>query len=219
MVRTELSSVAAALPSYVRARILGAAASALEKDAEAFAHFIVMDAGHPLKEARREVAIAVDFVREAAEELLRVRSEIIPLEFGAETDGLRVVVRRGPGKPALLRASRSCPLAFAARWAAPAIAAGIPFIFAPTSSATKTIREFVELLTAAGWPPQASWIFHADMEALIEEEYFIPPDSGTEGGNAGVFIGADADLPWAAARCAMSTSMYIHTAYQKSGRR
>lgn len=215
----------AALPTHARAKILAAAAAAVERDAEAFARLIVEEVRKPLKDARREAARAVMTLRIASEEASRIRGEVLPLDLDEASEGRWAVARRFPRGPALFITPFNFPLNLVAHKVAPAIAVGLPFVLKPDPRAPKTAARLLETLIAAGWPPEACALASGPvpaLEALVRDPRFrILSFTGSTavgwrlktlaprahcvlelGGDAGVFVGADADLPWAAARCA-----------------
>lgn len=215
----------AALPTHARARILVSVADAVEKAADEFAALIVAEVRKPLKDARREVSRAVFALRWAAEESRRINGELLPLDLDADSEGRWAQVRRFPRGPGLFITPFNFPLNLAVHKVAPAIAVGLPFVLKPDPRAPKTAAKLLELVVAAGWPAEAAVLAsgeNAVMEALVRDERFkLLSFTGSTGvgwklkalaakahcvlelgGNAGVFVGADADLPWAAARCA-----------------
>ena len=221
----------AALPSHARARILAAAADAVEKDAEAFARLIVEEVKKPLKEARREAARAAFTLRWAAEEARRINGEVLPLDLDASSEGRYALVKRVPRGPALFITPFNFPLNLVAHKIAPAVAAGLPFILKPDPRAPRTAEKLIGALVEAGWPAEAALVASGDIpvvEALVRDDrlrilsftgstkagWHLKSISGKKhcvlelGGNAGVFVGADADLPWAAARCAWGAYAY-----------
>ena len=229
--RAASATTKAALPSHARARILASAADAVEKDAEALARSIVEEVQKPLKEARREAARAAFTLRWASEEARRINGEVLPLDLDANSEGRYALVKRVPRGPALFITPFNFPLNLVAHKVAPAIAAGLPFILKPDPRAPKTAEKLVEILVAAGWPAEAALVAHGDIplvEALVRDDrlrilsftgstkagWHLKSISGQKhcvlelGGNAGVFVGADADLPWAAARCVWGAYAY-----------
>jgi len=221
----------AALPTHARARILAATADALERDAEAFARLIVEEVKKPLKDARREAARAAFTFRWAAEESRRINGEILPLDLDPGSEGRYALVRRVARGPALFITPFNFPLNLAAHKIAPAVAVGLPFALKPDPRGMKTAARLMETLIAAGWPAEAGVLASGDIpaiEALVRDERVkILSFTGSTavgwrlkalavkkhcvlelGGNAGVFVGADADLPWAAARCVWGAYSY-----------
>lgn len=229
--RAAAASPKAALPSHARARILAAVADALEKDAEGFARLIVEEVRKPLKDARREAARAAFTFRWAAEEARRVNGEVLPLDLEPGSEGRYALIKRVPRGPALFITPFNFPLNLVAHKVAPAVAAGLPFVLKPDPRAPKCAERLVELLVAAGWPAEAALVARGEIpmvEALVRDDrlrilsftgstkagWHLKSISGKKhcvlelGGNAGVFIGADADLPWAAARCVWGAYAY-----------
>jgi aldehyde dehydrogenase (NAD+) len=229
--RSAAAAPRAALPAHERARILSAAADSLEKDAEAFARLIVEEVRKPLKEARREAARAAFTLRWAAEESRRINGELLPLDLDPNSEGRFALVRRVPRGPALFITPFNFPLNLVAHKVAPAVAIGLPFILKPDPRAKNIADKLINTLVDAGWPAEAALVAHGDIpvvEALVRDDrlrilsftgstkvgWHLKSISGKKhcvlelGGNAGVFVGADADLPWAAARCAWGAYAY-----------
>lgn len=221
----------AALPAHARAKILLAAAAALEAQAEDFARLICREVGKPLKDARRETARAVFTLRWAGEEARRIPGEVLPLDFDAGSEGRYALVRRVPRGPALFITPFNFPLNLVAHKVAPAVAVGLPFVLKPDARGAKTAEKLLGLLVDAGWPAEAAILAGGPipaLEALVRDERFrLFSFTGSAavgwklkalaakahvclelGGNASVFVGRDADLSWAAARCAWGAFCY-----------
>lgn len=229
--RCEAALTKAALPSHVRATILRKAAEALEAQAEDFAKLICEEVGKPLKEARREAARGAFTLRWAGEEARRIVGEVLPLDLDANAEGRWAVVKRVPKGPALFITPFNFPLNLVAHKVAPAVAAGLPFVLKPDPRCPKTAEKLIGLLVAAGWPAEAAIVVGGPLpaaEALVRDERFrifsftgstavgwklksmaVKAHSCLElGGNAAVFVAKDADLAWAAARCAWGAFYY-----------
>ncbi len=229
--RCEAALPKAALPSHVRATILRKAAEALEAQAEDFAKLICEEVGKPLKEARREAARGAFTLRWAGEEARRIVGEVLPLDLDANAEGRWAVVKRVPKGPALFITPFNFPLNLVAHKVAPAVAAGLPFVLKPDPRCPKTAEKLIGLLVAAGWPAEAAIVVGGPLpaaEALVRDERFrifsftgstavgwklktlaVKAHSCLElGGNAAVFVAKDADLAWAAARCAWGAFYY-----------
>lgn len=221
----------AAMPAHARARILLKAAEALEASAEDFARLICSEVGKPLKEARREAGRAVFTLRWAGEEARRVVGEMLPLDLDASSEGRYAIVKRVPRGPAMFITPFNFPLNLVAHKVAPAIAVGLPFVLKPDPRCPKTAEKLIGLLVDAGWPAEAAIVVGGPLpaaEALVRDERFrifsftgsvpvgwklkamaVKAHACLElGGNAAVFVGKDADLPWAAARCAWGAFYY-----------
>jgi len=221
----------AALPAHARARILNAAAESLERGSEELARLVVAEVRKPLKDARREAARAVSTLRLAAEEARRVGGEILPLDLEPGSEGRYALVRRVARGPALFITPFNFPLNLAAHKVAPAVAVGLPFVLKPDPRAPKTAARLLEALVSAGWPAEAAVLATGEIpaiEALARDERvrLLSFTGSTKagwrlrslaarqhcvlelGGNAGVLVADDADLPLAAARCVWGAYAY-----------
>ncbi len=219
------------LPTYVRARILENAGRGIEKRAEEFAQSICREVKKPIKDARGEVARAVFTFRGGSEEAKRLEGAVIPLDLDPGTEGRLAFTRRMPRGPALFITPFNFPLNLVAHKVAPAIAVGAPFFLKPAPQAPGTARLLEGVLLEAGWPKEAMAVAPAPVgtaEALVKDDRFavlsftgsaevgwkLKSLAGKKhvllelGGNAGVVVGADADLAWAAARCAWGAYCY-----------
>ncbi len=220
-----------ALPSHVRASVLAKVADGIEKDAEGFAKTIAEEVRKPLKEARREVARAVFTFRWASEEAKRWGGEVLPLDLDANTEGRIALTKRVPRGPGLFITPFNFPLNLVAHKVAPALAVGMPFVLKPAPQAPRTALKLAKLILDAGWPKDAIAVVSAPVEAaeaLVRDErfavlsftgsakvgWYLKSIAGKKhvllelGGNAGVFVARDADVPWAAARCAWGAYYY-----------
>lgn len=221
----------AALPSHARAAILNKAADALEKDKEALAQLLAEEVGKPLKAGRVEVARMLFTLRWSAEEARRIGGELMPLDLSAGEDGRVALIKRVPRGPALFITPFNFPLNLVAHKVAPAVAVGLPFVLKPDPRCPKAASRLLGALVDAGWPKDACAIALGPlpaMEALVADERFkifsftgstavgwklkalaVKAQTCLElGGNAAVFVAKDADLPWAAARCAAGGYAY-----------
>lgn len=221
----------AALPAHARAKILLKAAEAVEARSDEFARLISSEVGKPLKEARREAGRAAFTLRWAGEEARRVVGEMLPLDLDAGSEGRYAMVKRVPRGPAMFITPFNFPLNLVAHKVGPAVAVGLPFVLKPDPRCPKTAEKLIGLLVDAGWPAEAAIVVGGPLpaaEALVRDERFrifsftgsvpvgwklkalaVKAHACLElGGNAAVFVGKDADLPWAAARCAWGAFCY-----------
>jgi len=229
--RCAAATTGAALPSHARAKILLKAADALEARADEFARLICSEVGKPMKDARREVARGTFTLRWAGEEARRVVGEMLPLDLDANTEGRYAMIKRVSRGPALFITPFNFPLNLVAHKVAPAIAVGLPFVLKPDPRCPKTAEKLIGLLVEAGWPAEAAIVVGGPLtaaEALVRDQRFrifsftgstavgwklktlaVKAHSCLElGGNAAVFVGKDADLAWAASRCAWGAYAY-----------
>ena len=222
---------AAALPAYRRAEILSKAAALLEKDAEGLARLLAEEVAKPLKAGRVEVSRMLFTLRWAAEEARRVGGELMPLDLSAGEEGRAALIKRVPRGPALFITPFNFPLNLVAHKVAPAVAVGLPFVLKPDPRGPKSAERLLGALVEAGWPKEACALALGPvpaLEALVRDERFkifsftgstavgwrlkalaVKAQTCLElGGNAAVFVAKDADLPWAAARCAAGGYSY-----------
>ncbi len=221
----------AAMPAHERAAILTRISEGLTKRSEEFARLITEEVKKPIKDARREVARAVFTFRWAGQEALRLGGEVMPLDLEPGTEGRLALIRRFARGPALLISPFNFPLNLVAHKVAPAIAVGAPYVHKPASCARRVAVELGRLVVESGWPAEAMAVVKVSgeaAEALVKDDRFavlsftgsgivgwrLKSLAGKKsvllelGGNAGVFVGEDADLELAAARCAWGANVY-----------
>lgn len=225
------SAKTAALPAHERARILTRISEGLAERAEEFARLITEEVKKPIKDSRREVARAVFTFRWAGQEALRLGGEVMPLDLEPGSEGRLALTRRFARGPALLISPFNFPLNLVAHKVAPAIALGAPYVHKPASCARRVAEALGRLVVASGWPAEAMAVVKVGgeaAEALVKDDRFgvlsftgsgavgwrLKSLAGRKavllelGGNAGVFVGGDADLELAAARCAWGGNVY-----------
>ncbi|MBI4346267.1 MAG: aldehyde dehydrogenase family protein, partial [Elusimicrobia bacterium] len=219
------------LPAHARAKILLAVSDGLARRKEEFASLIVEEVAKPLKEARREMDRAIFTFRWASEETKRFGGEWLPLDLDAAGEGRLAVVRRFARGPCLFITPFNFPVNLVAHKVAPAIAVGAPFLLKPAPQAPKCAVALGELIFEAGWPDEACAVCPTSnelAESLVKDDRFavlsftgsaavgwkLKALAGKKqvllelGGNGGVIVGPDADLNWAAARCAWGAYYY-----------
>jgi glyceraldehyde-3-phosphate dehydrogenase (NADP+) len=140
------------------------------------------------------------------------------------------MVRRFPLGPIFAITPFNFPLNLVAHKLAPAIAAGCPIILKPAPQTPITSLKLAEIIHGAGWPPGALAVMplsNEDAGILVADEriklltftgssvgWDLKSRAGKKrvllelGGNAGVIIHSDADLPFAAHRCAVGGFSY-----------
>ena len=213
------------LPAYKRAEILQRAAGLIEAQAEALARQIVLESGNPIGETRGEVARTVTIFQIAAEEAKRIGGEIIPLDVAPAGERRLGEVRRFPIGPVVGITAFNAPLLLPAHKMAPAFAAGNPVIVKPAPRTPLSALSLGAILTEAGMPAGALSVLPCDVataEPLITDPRLkalsftgsVPVGWALKaranrkrvtlelGGNGAVIVHHDADLEWAATRCA-----------------
>jgi len=219
------------IPAHERARVLRALSQAVLSERDALAALICEEVAKPLAAARIEVDRAAFVLDSASAEAQRFGGEWFPLDMDSGGEGRMAVVRRFPRGACLFITPFNFPLNLAVHKVAPAVAVGAPFLLKPAPNAPKTALRLGALLGQAGWPREAFEVLDCSnetAEALVRDESFgvlsftgsakvgwrLKSAAGRKhvvlelGGNAGAVVGEDADLKWAAARCALGGFLY-----------
>ena len=220
-----------ALPAWRREEILRGIAAGIAERGEEIARTIASEAGKPLKTARVEVDRAAFTFRVAAEETKRIYGEVVPLDWLPGNEGRVGHVRRIPLGPVAGITPFNFPLNLVAHKVAPALAAGNPIVVRPASQTPVTSLKLGEIVLAAGWPEEGISVVPSatqDAAALVEDDrikllsFTGSPAVGWDlkrragrkrvtlelGGNAGVIVHRDADVPYAAERIAWGGFAY-----------
>ncbi|MBN2577240.1 MAG: aldehyde dehydrogenase family protein [Deltaproteobacteria bacterium] len=230
----QAATTMAALPAHRRAEILARAAATLRGRREDFAQTIVAEAGKALKYARAEADRGAQTFQIAAEEAKRIHGETVPLDAVPSGEGYFGFYLRRPVGVVAAISPFNFPLNLVAHKVAPALAAGNAVVLKPASTTPVTALKLCEVLAAAGLPPGAlnvvvgsggtvgEWLV---TDARVAKVTFtgsaavgrrITAAAGIKkitlelGNTSPVVIAADADLDFAAHRCAVG-------AYYNSG--
>src|SRR5215469_1066595 len=211
------------LPVWKRSEVLEKISRGIFERREQFARTIALEAGKPIKTARAEVDRAVFTFKVASEEARRIYGEIVPLDWQTGNEGRVAEIYRVPLGVVAGITPFNFPLNLVAHKVAPALAAGDPILIRPASQTPVSALMLGELVLAAGWPEGAVAVLPSSTEdaaPLVEDEriraltFTGSPAVGWElkrrvgkkritlelGGNAGVIIHHDADIPYAAER-------------------
>jgi acyl-CoA reductase-like NAD-dependent aldehyde dehydrogenase len=212
------------MPSHQRASILRKITDGIAAHREEFARTICQEAGKPIKTARIEVERAINTFHIAGEESTRIYGEYIPLDTLESTAGRWGLLRRFPLGPVFAITPFNFPLNLVAHKVAPAIAAGCPLILKPAPQTPVSSLLLAEIVAESGWPAGAFAVIPLsnDNAALLVSDdriklltftgsaavgWQLKSRAGKKrvtlelGGNAGVIVHSDADLPHAAHRC------------------
>jgi acyl-CoA reductase-like NAD-dependent aldehyde dehydrogenase len=214
------------MPSYRRAEILHTAARLIQERGEDLARQIVLETGNPIAETRGEVARTVNIFQLAAEEAKRIGGEIVPLDGVAAGERRYGEVRRFPIGPVAGITAYNAPLLLPAHKVAPAFAAGNSIILKPAPRTPLSALSLGAIMLESGMPPGALSVLPCDVATarpLVEDMRLkalsftgsVPVGWALKGaanmkrvtlelgGNGAVIVHSDADLEWAAARCAV----------------
>ncbi|MFI8848711.1 aldehyde dehydrogenase family protein [Streptomyces sp. NPDC053499] len=222
---TALRRTVGALPTRTRRAVLAGVAEALESVAAGMEDLLVLETGKPRVDCRTEVTRAVATWRAAADEVVHIHGETVPLDGLPSGDGMTGFWTRRPVGVVVGIAGFNYPMMLATHKIAPALAAGCPVIVKPapaTPLATLWLVNLVrEQLIALGAPPGAVQLVTGDVEVgrtLTTHEavaavsftgsaavgHRIAKDAAPRkvvlelGSNAALVVAADADLDAAA---------------------
>ncbi len=214
-----------AMPRFRRSEICSGVATGIRKRFDELVDTIVKECGKPIQYARGEVNRAVQTFTLAAEEARRLGGEIVPIDIEPRAEGYTSLYQRFPVGPTLGIAPFNFPLNLVAHKLAPAIAAGCPLVLKPAQQAPITSLKLAEICYEAGLPPKALSVVHCTVEVgepMVRDDRFkllsftgssavgwhLKSIAGKKrvllelGGNAGAIVHSDADVDWAATRCA-----------------
>ena len=236
-VRAALDANAAAaracrdVPAYERAAALRRIAAAVAAEKESLARTLALEAGKPISQARTEIDRTVAVFSDGAEEATRLEGNVLPADAVPNGAGRIALARRFPLAPIAAITPFNFPLLLAAHKLAPAMACGASITLKPPPQDPLTTLRLGEMVAGSGYPDGGVRIVPCHVEVaqiLIEDPrvrmitftgsaragWAIRAKAGTKrvalelGGNAGVIVAADADLGWAAARCAIGGFTY-----------
>ena len=219
------------MPAYARAAALRKVADGLESGRAEFARTLALEAGKPIAQAQTEIDRAIFVFRDGAEEATRIDGEVLPANVVPAGTGRIAITRRFPLSPVAGITPFNFPVLLAAHKIAPAMACGAAITVKPPPQDPLTTLRLGELVKASGYPVGAVNIVPCHVEVaqiLIEDPrvrvitftgsakagWAIRAKAGTKrvllelGGNAAVIVEPDADLTWAAARCAVGGFTY-----------
>ncbi len=133
-------------PVAERVEILRRIGTGLLAATDELAAIIVSENGKPMQEARAEVAYAASFFPAAADAVVGIEDEFVPV------DGKRVRVRYRPVGVSAAITPWNFPLAMLAKKTAPALATGCPQIVKPAEQTPLSAIAFAQIAVEAGVP-------------------------------------------------------------------
>jgi acyl-CoA reductase-like NAD-dependent aldehyde dehydrogenase len=228
------AAVMARMPAHRRAEILFRTASSIRDQRDDFARTIAAEAGKALKYARAEVDRAISTFTIASEEAKRLHGETVPLDAVPSGEGYFGFYQRRPVGVIAAIAPFNFPLNLVAHKVAPALASGNSLVLKPASTTPLSAVKLCQVLMDSGLPPGAinlivgpggtvgEWLVSDRRVAKVT--FTGSPPVGRRitqiagikkitlelGNTSPVIIAPDADLEYAARRCAVG-------AYYNSG--
>ncbi len=211
------------LASFEREEILLSISRGIAEKREELARLMAREAGKPLRDTAVEITRAVNTFKVAAEEAKRIGGEVIPIDWLPLGKGRLGITRRFPIGPVAAISPFNFPLNLAAHKIAPAIAAGNPVVVKPPSDAPLVLLTVARIVHESGLPAGGFSVLpmtRALGDRLISDDRFklltftgsSPVGWGMKeragkkrvvlelGGNGGVIVDRDADLPYAVQR-------------------
>jgi succinate-semialdehyde dehydrogenase / glutarate-semialdehyde dehydrogenase len=134
--------------SHERSRLLLNWSRIVQEHREELAEIMTLENGKPVVESRSEVDYATSYIDWYAEEAKRIYGRTVP----ASSEIKRIVVSKQPIGLVAAITPWNFPAAMMTRKAAPALAAGCPFIVKPAVETPLTTMRLVELAHEAGIP-------------------------------------------------------------------
>lgn len=215
----------AAVPPFRRAEILRAAAELVREREEELARQMTLETGNAVWETRFEVQRTAEILTIASEEARRITGEIVPIDALPRGEGRIAQTRRFPVGPVLAITPFNAPLLLVAHKLGPAFAAGNPCIVRPASKTPLSALSLGRILVEAGAPPEAVSVVPCRTELaerlVLDERVKMLSFTGSAevgwrlkriaatprvtlelGGNGAVIVHSDANVEYAAERCA-----------------
>lgn len=219
------------LPAFERQKILRSVSAKIAERREQFARTMALEAGKPIKTARGEIDRAIFTFSIAAEEAGRIGGEFLPLDLQEFTTGRWGIVRRFPVGPIAAITPFNFPLNLVAHKVAPAIASGCTVVLKPAPQTPLTALMLAEVVNESGLPAGALNVVpttNEDAALIVFDDrlkmlsftgssavgWRLKAGAGKKkvtlelGGNAAAIIHSDADLDFAAERCAVAGFSY-----------
>ena len=219
------------MPAYERAQALRSTADGMTAERQQLSRTLALEAGKPISQARGEVNRAIALFRDAAEEATRISGEVLPTDCVPLGKGRIALTRRFPLSPIAAITPFNFPVLLTAHKIAPAMACGATITVKPPPQDPLATLRVMEIVKASGYPEGGVHLVPCHVEVaqiLIDDPrvrlitftgsaaagWAIRAKAATKrvalelGGNAGVIIEPDADLEWAAARCAAGGFTY-----------
>lgn len=214
------------MPVYERVEKLTLIRDDLKANNEEFARIICEEAGKPINTSRLEAERAVMTFTDALEECKRIRGEYFPLDYDASAQNRWGMIRRFPIGPILGISPFNFPLNLVCHKVAPALASGNTIILKPASQTPLSALRLAQSFSKADWPKGSFNVLPMDSKNahfLLSDDrikmvtftgspavgWSIKNNAGRKritlelGGNAAVIIHHDADIEYAASRCAL----------------
>ncbi|HKW45117.1 MAG TPA: aldehyde dehydrogenase family protein, partial [Candidatus Eremiobacteraceae bacterium] len=215
-------------PRHKRKAVLLGVAARLRERRDEFVDLMIAESGKPRTYSGVEVDRAISTFTLAGEESTRFGGDLLPLDLSPASEGYTAIVSRFPIGVVGAIAPFNFPLNLVAHKLAPAIAVGNTVVLKPPPQAPLSALLLADVCYDAGLPPAALSVVHCPVDvaqALAEDPriailsftgsakvgWHLKSVAGKKkvvlelGGNAAAVVLRDADLAWAAKRCAVGS--------------
>jgi len=212
------------MPVYHRAALLNQIADRIDTHQDELSILVCKESGKPIRYAQGEIQRTIQTYRIAAEECKRIPGEYLSLDWTRAGTGKEAWVKRFPVGLVAGISPFNFPLNLTAHKIAPALAAGNPIILKPSSKTPVSMLRLAELIVDLDIPRGGISIVPMSRrlgDLLVEDtrvkllSFTGSPSVGWNmkkragkkkvilelGGNAGVYVGASADMNQAVNRC------------------
>ena len=144
-----------AMAAYERQAVLEHCVRRFRERSDELARSLSVEAGKPIKDARGEVGRLIDTFKIAAEESVRIKGEILPLDIAARSRAYTGMWKRVPIGVCSFVTPFNFPLNLVAHKIAPALAVGCPFVVKPASLTPLGALVLGEILAETSLPKGA----------------------------------------------------------------
>ena len=148
---TDTTAELALRSNFERAELVHELGDAVERNLDHLAAWLTADQGKPLAEARREVELAIEMFRGAAEDIKRDEPPTIPSELASR----RIFTVRKPHGVLGVITPWNFPLTIATEYLAPGLAVGNAIVWVPAPTTTAISLAFAEVLADTSLPDGA----------------------------------------------------------------
>ena len=162
----EGASAMAALANYERADLLERIAKLLRRDLEHIAHWICLETGKPIKEARLEANRGLDTLRAASIAARELRGEVVAMDAAVSGKGRMAMTVREPVGVIGAITPFNFPFNLTLHKLAPALAAGNAVIHKPADRTPVSALLLARLVHEAGAPRGAYNVIPGDGPGL-----------------------------------------------------
>ncbi|MNX20851.1 NAD/NADP-dependent betaine aldehyde dehydrogenase 1 [compost metagenome] len=140
------------IPAFKRIEILEKAASIMNSRSEELIHLAISEGGKPYKDSKAEILRAIKGVKLAAEHIVQIKGEQIPMGLTEASLNRIAFTSKEPIGVVVAVSAFNHPLNLAVHQIATAVAAGCPIIFKPSSNTPLSGLALADILKESGLP-------------------------------------------------------------------